>query len=234
MKSSFRSALLEAAKRIAFRSRLLNRFSRPDYPYGIEPIQLAWLCQAIEDTRSQGGSGHIVEVGVARGMTSFWLCTHLAMQNDPRTFAAIDTFSGFTKDDVSHEVTERGKRREDLRGFAYNDARIYASNLRRSGHPRISVHESDVAEFDWKRVAPIDVMLLDVDLYAPTRAVLERALPCLSAAARIMVDDCRPGTAYDGANQAYEEFCAAHKVAATRIGRRAGVIRFSNGRPCDG
>src|ERR1700730_17088792 len=100
---TFADLAVQHLKRAAFRWPGLRELSRPRYDYNIEPTQLAWLCRAIEDTRTAHASdvstqGCVAEVGVARGMTSVFLLEHMRQIGDKRTYVCIDTFSGFRKE----------------------------------------------------------------------------------------------------------------------------------------
>jgi hypothetical protein len=226
-------AVVQQLKRVVFRWPGLRELSRPRYSYNIEPAQLAWLCKAIEDTHvststcESGEPGCIVEVGVARGMTSVFLLEHMRQLGDQRTYICLDTFSGFTSQDVEHEVKARGKMRSHFRGFQYNDKKIFEQNLRKCGLDHVVVCQGDVGSFNWHSIPPIDVMLLDVDLYLPTKAVLANSFERWSKQARIMLDDISPGGDYDGAYQAYREFCQARRIPETKVGNKGGVIILS-------
>src|SRR5947209_19944141 len=98
-------------KYVAYRTPLM-RLLGPRYPYKISPGQLTFLCDAISATSKTGGS--ILEIGAAKGDTSVFLLEHLRTTGDPRKLHLIDTFSGFTPDSVTHEVTIRGKERSEF------------------------------------------------------------------------------------------------------------------------
>jgi O-methyltransferase len=215
--------ILQWVKRAAFRWPLLRDLSRPRYGYNIVPSQLSWLCDAIAAT-SSNADGCIVEVGCARGMTTTFLLTHMNNIGDKRPYICLDTFAGFTQADIQYEVNQRGKRVQDYRGFSYNDAAIFHRNIEKCGYPNHRTIQADAASFDWTRIPPIDVMLLDVDLYAPTKAALENSISRWSADARIMVDDVASDHIYDGAGSAYREFCAAHGFVPTMVGAKGGVV----------
>jgi hypothetical protein len=226
---SLADLIVQQLKRVAFRWPGLRELSRPRYGYNIEPAQLAWLCDAIKETRTVGSfdnqqSGCIVEVGVARGMTSVFLLEHMKQMGDRRAYVCLDTFSGFTRRDVEHEVKVRGKEWNHFRGFQYNQKKIFEENLRKCGFDNVVVHECDAGEFDWRGIPLIDVMLLDVDLYVPTKAVLANSFERWSKRARIMLDDISPGGDYDGAFQAYREFCKSNGFPEVKIGNKGGVI----------
>lgn len=215
--------LIETIKKIAYRAPLVNELSRPNYRYNLEPAQLAWLCHALDATAG-AGEGAVVEVGVARGLTTVFLLEHMRRSGDRRPYYCIDTFTGFVPEEIAFEVSRRGKRPTHYRSFAYNDVRVFTRNIRRFGFDNVRVVKCDAGSFDWSAIPLIDLMLLDVDLYLPTKAVLERSSPRWSKAARIMVDDVTSGGDYDGAYAAFHEFCAAHGLPSTRVGNKGGVL----------
>ena len=114
----------ETLKAIAFKHLGLGA---PSYPYCIEPIQLATLINEFE--RVKEAQGCVIEIGVARGMTSRFIAEHIKNQKlaDKTIYYAIDTFESFTKADLEYEVQSRGKDLLDLRGFEYNGL-LYGKN----------------------------------------------------------------------------------------------------------
>lgn len=224
--------VIQQVKRIAFRWPGLRGLSRPRYSYNIEPAQLAWLCKAIEDTRTLRDSentppGCVVEVGVARGMTSVFLLEHMRQIGDRRPYICLDTFSGFTSGDIKHEVMFRGKISSHFRGFQYNQKSTFEHNLRKCGFENVIVYECDAGKFDWQRIPLIDVMLLDVDLYLPTKAVLANSFDRWSKCAHVMLDDVCPGGDYDGAMEAYRDFCETKGFPELKIGNKGGIFVMS-------
>ncbi len=68
----------------------------PNYPYMIEPCQLALLINEIDKLKDKQSS--IIEIGAFRGMTTRFLCEHITSQElDNIKYWVIDTFSSFTK-----------------------------------------------------------------------------------------------------------------------------------------
>jgi hypothetical protein len=55
--------------------------------------------------------------------------------------------------------------------------------------------------------ADISCALIDVDLYDPTLAALQKVLPRMVNGGRILVDDCDDNGIFSGARQAYIDFC---------------------------
>jgi hypothetical protein len=217
----------ELAKRIVFRSKWLNFLSRPRFPlFGMQPAQLAWLVNKIDDTRlSNKTPGTIVEVGVGLGMTTIFLLEHMKVGKDTRPYYCIDTFGGFLEKDVDFEATKRGKDRREIEGkFAYNSKQIFENNLKKCGYTNPIAICADASAMDFSTIAPIDVMLLDVDLFIPTKAVLTNIMKHLNTRAYIMVDDCQPNSLWDGSDQAYNEFLESQGRPRVIVGTKGGVF----------
>lgn len=218
-------SVLDRMKRIAFK---YLRVGAPSYRYNIDPIQLAALIWEAERLRDQIGA--IVEIGVARGMTTRFIAEHLVRtgQNDQKIYA-IDTFSSFIPRDVDHEINVRGKKLRELRAFAYNDYTSWARNF--AEFPCVAPIKADCATFDYSVLGPIKLAFLDVDLYLPTKAALPRIFEQLVEGGVILVDDVLDNATYDGAYQAYMEFCAEQQLRPSLVGRRCGLIRKQSSGP---
>ncbi len=183
---------------------------------------MSFLCEAI--TKTRGASGAILEIGVAKGDTSVFLLEHLRTTADARKVYFLDTFSGFTSDSVSYEVDVRGMSSDDYDVFRYGDERVFARNLRRLGYENFETVKGDAAQIDYSKFAPIDVVLLDIDLYKPTREILGRLWNNMATPGYICVDDCMAGTPWDGSLQAYQEFLAEKKLQSHIVGQKGGIV----------
>jgi O-methyltransferase len=212
--------LKEAAKTFVFRHTSL---AAPTYRYNIEPIQLAYLIIEIE--RLKAVQGNIVEIGVARGLTTRFLAQHLKNQkmDESTTLYAIDTFDSFTDADLEFEVKNRGKALEELTAFTYNDYNVWSKNF--SDFKCVVPVQSDCSILDYSKYGPIKVAFLDVDLYLPTQKTLPKLYENLVPGGVILVDDVLSGTMYDGAYQAYTEFCEKNGHQPEIIGNKCGLIR---------
>jgi hypothetical protein len=194
----------------------------PSYRYGLEPAELAWLVDTLEETKELGGA--VIEIGVARGMTTVFIKEALTRMADPRTYICLDTFAGFTDRDVRHEQTLRGKRGVRFPEFSYNDPKVFARNIARLGYTGVRCIASDVAALTEADLGPISVAIIDVDLYLPTSAALTLVWTCLQPGGRVLVDDVKQGTKWDGALQALQEFSAETGTAWSPIGTKGGVF----------
>jgi hypothetical protein len=209
----------ELLKKLVYRH---TQIARPNYPYGIEPIQIAAIINEIE--RLKEIQGNIVEIGVARGMTTRLICEHLINQkiHSKQTLYALDTFSSFTERDLQFEIEQRGKMRKELLGFAYNDYEIWKRNF--SEFAFVKPVQTDCAEFDYRKISPIKLVFLDVDLYLPTTKALPKIYEQLVNGGVILVDDTKDKCEWDGAYQAYMEFCHFKGIPSKIIGNKCGLI----------
>jgi len=215
------NSIKEFAKGLVFKYTSL---AAPTYRYNIEPIQLAYLVTEIE--RLKGTFGHVVEIGVARGLTTRFLAQHIKNQklnvNGVKLYA-IDTFDSFTAEDLDFEVKSRGKVLEDLVAFGYNDFDVWKKNF--TEFDFVIPIKADCATVDYSKLGPIAVAFLDVDLYLPTKQTLPKIFDALVPGGVILIDDVKNNNVYDGAYQAYTEFCAERSVQPEVIGTKCGVVR---------
>jgi len=219
MKNYITKSIVEFAKLLAFR---YTKIFAPFYLYNVEPIQLALLINEIE--RLKNISGNIVEIGVASGITTRFLCEHISCEHIENTLTlyAVDTFTSFTKSDLDYEISNRGKSLFELKGFGYNDYNIWVKNF--SKYPFVKAIKADCSVLDYATIAPIKLVFLDVDLYLPTKNTLPKLYQSLVKGGVIVVDDIAANTTYDGAYQAFMEFCDARKITPKLIGNKCGVI----------
>jgi predicted O-methyltransferase YrrM len=211
--------LRELWKKLIFRH---TPFGAPTYPYTSDPIELALLVMEMERLRTD--SGVILEVGVARGMTTRFLAEHSRRSTNDKIIA-LDTFASFTKRDLDYEIKYRGKRAAEMIGFGYND---FARWKRNFGDllSIVTPIQADCAEFDYSTLGPIKLAYLDVDLYLPTKAALPKIFDGLISGGVVFVDDVASSNGgYDGAYQAYMEFCDSHNMSPKIHGGKCGEIR---------
>lgn len=221
-----RTRAIVALKEALVRSRWQRRVL-PRYAYNFNAAQLCFLCDCLERTREVAGA--VVEVGVAGGETTLFLNSYLDARGIDKAYLAIDTFGGFTPQDVAVEVRGRGKRETDYRGvegFQVNRQEWYDAAMRMNGVTRVRSIRVDVNEFDLRAPGAIAFCLLDVDLYRPTRKALGELYAALSPGGIIVTDDCSPDDArWDGALQAYREFAGTIGQAQEIVLGKLGVIR---------
>lgn len=197
------------------------------YRYAFTPAQLARLTALA--TEAASAPGDFCEIGCYRGYTTVFLNRHLDSIAPAKRYWAIDTFGGFVPADVDHEREMRGKTgREDRRAldkFTVNSRRWFEANLRENGITRVSTHAAAVQDFDFPAGTRLCFVLLDVDLYLPTAAALEKIWPLLAPGGLVVVDDCQPEHTYDGSRQAVLEFCNRRGLGHELVETKLAVLR---------
>lgn len=208
----------------------LRRVWYPRYQFQFFPRQLCFLANCIERTADVEGA--ILEIGCAHGLTTTFLYEFMTDSRIAKEYVCIDTFSGFTEEDISVEKNQRGKNFEYESEFKNNNVEWFKEALSRRHINDVKVIKGDICTMDASLLPEkISFCLLDVDLYHPVKIALERIYPRLSNAGMIVVDDCwsKPthlwvngvSDTYDGAMQAYREFTAEHglpeKFAETKL-----------------
>lgn len=198
----------------------------PKYPYMVEPSQLALLVNELDKLKdSESG---VIEIGTFRGMTTRFLCEHITKQNlNNISYWAIDTFNSFEEEDVDFEVVERGKKRSSISSaFKVNDFDIFKKNFK--DFPFLTAIKDNCTEVNFEAMKPIRLVFLDVDLYLPTIKVLRTIFNLLEEGGVIIVDDVMENNTWDGAHQAYMEFCEELNITPEIIGNKSGIIRKTN------
>tara|TARA_B100000886_G_scaffold327009_1_gene274044 strand:- start:569 stop:1246 length:678 start_codon:yes stop_codon:yes gene_type:complete len=211
--------LIENLKKIAFKYLKLGK---PNYLYCVEPAQLAAIVNEL--SRLKDIKANIAEIGVARGLTTRFICEHIVNEEMQKNlkFFAIDTFDSFTDEDLDFEVKNRGKILNDLKGFEYNDFNVWKKNFEK--FPFLEAIQSDCSIVDYDRLGPLKLTFLDVDLYVPTLTTLEKVYKATISGGVILVDDVRENHTYDGAFDAYNKFCDKNKLPKKVIGNKCGLI----------
>jgi hypothetical protein len=216
-----RAHLTRLAKTFYFGSPLWRRFP-PALKFDMSPAQLAFITGALASVKAEGA---VLEIGVGGGGTSVTINTFMRDNAIARPFFAVDTFAGFTNEDARYEREQRGKRDAYL-GYRTNSRDWYEKTLLAYGIEPALVIQSDAKLIDYSKFSPLAFCLLDVDLYQPIAFVLPRLYEVLAPGGIIIVDDCALiESLYDGAGEAYREFCAKIGVAPELAEDKLGVIR---------
>mgnify|MGYP001474095548 CR=1 FL=1 len=214
-----RKKLTELIKRLIFRH---TNFAKPSYKYNVEPAQLSELIKSI-DRLATGRKNTIVEIGVARGMTTRFLAEHISLQNYNVDYFCMDTFSSFIDKDINYEVEKRNKNKKDLFAFEYNDYSKWKKNFQE--YKFIKPIKCDCSTFDFSSIAPINLCFLDVDLYKPTINTLNNIWDFMAEDSVIIIDDVKENNEWDGAFQAFMEFVNEKKLNYYLVGTKCGVIK---------
>ena len=175
------------------------------YQYNFTPDQLCYMIKCINETKNIAGS--IVEIGCASGHTTIFLNKYLDIAGIEKKYICIDTFHGFTKEDIDYEVNKRNKKRNYYSGFSENNIKWFYHTLNINNVKRVIVEKADIKKFNFSKDEKISFCLIDVDLYKPTKSALKKVYELLQPGGIILVDDCENiSNRFDGAYQAYHEF----------------------------
>jgi len=216
--------LLERLLRdLSLRTRILDRTVFSAYPYQHKPYQLQYLLECITQTKDV--SGAIIEIGCAHGATTIFLKKYLDDLGCSKRYIAVDTFSGFTTDDVDHEIRVRGKTPLLSTAFRQNKVDWVEHSLELADVHGVELRQADCAAYDYTEVGPTAFCFIDVDLYKPVLASLEAIHPKLTRGAIVVVDDCQPHPMWDGALQAYTEYVGKNGLPLEIDCEKFGIIR---------
>jgi predicted O-methyltransferase YrrM len=210
-----------------------RKFWYPRYQFQYFPRQLCFLADCIDETASTDGA--IVEIGCAHGLTTTFLYEYMVDSGIDKEYYCIDTFSGFTTENIAVETQNRGKKHKYDGEFKNNNSKWFAESLAKRHISKVKILEADICKLDNNRLPDrISFCLLDVDLYQPVKVGLEKVYEHLSPGGIIVVDDCwsKPkhlwvdgvGDAYDGAMQAYKEFVLLNNLPEIFVETKLAVI----------
>lgn len=218
-----RNYLFRLVKHIYF-STPLWRFFLPVMKFDMTIAQLNFITCALADIKVNGA---VLEIGVGGGATSIIINKFMEEKSIKRPFYGIDTFFGFTKEDVSYEQKVRRKNSSYL-AYRSNSKQWYAKTLRAHGIDSAQIIQADAKLLDYSKFAPVAFCLLDVDLYKPIASLLPRLYEVLAPGGMIIVDDCAvEQSLYDGAGEAYREFCKNANLIPEIVHDKLGIIRKS-------
>jgi O-methyltransferase len=228
VKNRLRTSLLRLSYWLAYGLAGPAVYSRQPfvrYPYMFRPSEIMELTKQLLSIEVPGVA---VEVGCNQGWTTCFLVEALAEQEVQREYVCIDTFTGFTSSDVAVEYNSRGKAAGTYDGnFVISDPRWLKASLKRSGYSNVSVYIADAKTFDYQALGKIAFALIDVDLYRPVKESLRRIFPHMAKNGIIVVDDCDNAmdSPWDGAYQAYVEFCNERNITPEIACKKLGIIR---------
>jgi O-methyltransferase len=209
-----------AVKRIGYHTPF-QRVLFHQYDYMFTPGQLMFLSECLRDTQSLDGP--ILEIGCAGGSTTVFLCRYLDELASSRRYLCLDTFTGFTAEDIAVE-RGRGKTAAYEAIFKAYSPEYFARTLRNNAVSRPEVIQVDVNEFDFSTIEDVSFCLIDVDLYRPVRRALEGVLPRMASGGIVVVDDCVDDNEYDGAYQAYTDFVRERRLTASVRCEKLGCL----------
>jgi O-methyltransferase len=187
----------------------LHRLLFYRYDYMFRPAELSLLVSCLTQTNCL--KGPILEIGCAAGHTTVYLNKHLDDLKDSRDYICIDTFAGFTEDDIAVEVN-RGKDANEYASLFRSYRKEWFDTTMSNNHiSRVTSIQADVNEFDFSEFKQISFCLIDVDLTRPVQRSLEEVLPRMAPGGIIVVDDGTPRVKFDGALAGYLDIVERHQ-----------------------
>ncbi len=208
-------------KQVAFQIPIVGDLFDYRYRYMFSPAQLAFFCEQITDVAEVPGS--ILEVGCAWGRTTVFLNRHIDSLGLGVDYYAIDTFSGFTSRDLESEH-ELGRDSLYYSVFRGNSKARFDRTMRRNGVKRVTSFQADATTFDYEKISPFRMVLIDVDLHRPVLLALDAIYDLVSPGGVIVIDDCKQGGIWEGAYGAFMEFTKTKGLEPVIMSDKLGVI----------
>ena len=208
-------------KEVLFRTPIISDLLDYRYQYMFSPAQLAFLCEQITNVADIPGS--ILEVGCESGKTTVFLNRHIDTLGVAVDYYAIDTFSGFTVDDLESERA-LGRDRWYYALFRGNSKARFDRTMRRNGVKRVTSFRADATTFDYANISPFRMVLVDLDLHRPVLLTLNAIHDLVSPGGVIVIDDCQQDGAWGGAYDAFMEFAKEKGVEPVIMHGKLGVI----------
>lgn len=204
-----------------------RRFIFPRHQYAYSPRQLATLIDVLDEAVQQPGD--VIEIGCFVGTTTIYLNKHLAAIQHKRRYLALDTFHGFTKADVTFEQQQRGKTVEQVERdclFAMNNKKWFDYTMTLNGLQQVESIAGDINKISLSSYTQhLCFVLIDVDLYLPTKHALSQVWELLAPGGIIVIDDCAADHVFDGSRQAWLEFIEQHQLAQELVNDKLAIIR---------
>jgi len=171
--------------------------------------------------------GPIVEIGVAYGGTTALACQFLSKIGCHKKYYCVDTFSGFVESqlDKDHKL---GLSKIHDNFFSDSSLKHVKENLNRWGITRnIDFIQHDICKANPSDLPDnISICLLDVDLRDPIYDALHLLKNKMAEGGIILVDDCKDGTSWVGADIGYREFVQEEQLEP-KYYMGFGVVEFA-------
>jgi O-methyltransferase len=158
--------------------------------------RLATLGLAIQTVHTEGIPGAFAEVGVYQGRTS--RVVHMLAADRP--YYLFDTFSGFPSQDLNAQTLETGRFDDTSIAFVSGVLGDTANVIFRPGYVPETLTGLEDESFAF--------VLLDLDIYKPTRDSLEFFYPRLSPGAYLFIHDYNSTEGEWACKRALTEFLA--------------------------
>ncbi len=206
----------------------MRRLIVPRYQYSFSPSQLSYINSAFVESHAVDGIS--MEVGCFVGATTIFLNANYRYGIPRRSYLAIDTFSGFSPEDIQYENDVRGKsltRINDETLFNVNSQERFDYTMAMSGHDNVVSKKMDVQDISRLTIGDkIAFCLVDVDLYRPTIRALRYVIANMQKGGALIVDDCLADSPFDGSLQALAEVSRDCGRDYQIVESKLGIMRF--------
>jgi hypothetical protein len=170
--------------------------------------------------------GAIIECGVYKG-NSLMLYMQLSMILEPyainRSIVGFDTFSGFTSIDKEQDPNDINESMFSDTDASLIEQMIQANDLVRPVNriPRCEIVKGDIVKTapEFVKTRPdliVAMLILDTDLYAPTKVALETFLPFMPKGAIVVLDEVAYRN-FPGETSALRECVDLNKIELKRL-----------------
>lgn len=154
-------------------------------------------------------AGPVLEIGCANGGSTAFACWFLSRIGCKKQYCCIDTFGGFVENQLQTDH-RLGLTSQHDNLFRRNSVKKFRSKLERWGIRRnVTIIEGDICAIPEEQIPDnLSVVLVDVDLRDPIYHGLRMVDKKLASNGIILVDDCKQGTSWVGANAGYRDYIA--------------------------
>lgn len=167
--------------------------------------------------------GPVLEIGCNICGTSTLGYQMLQKLASKREYYCIDTFGGFVADQFQKDMSI-GTPATKQSAFSNNDVSLARKVLQLHKSENVKLIQADIVKVSEDQLPDnISVCLLDVDLYEPILAGLEKVYPRLSKGGIILIDDCGGDTWKAGL--AFKEFVEKNQVTEWKLEFGMGIIK---------
>jgi len=170
--------------------------------------------------------GDVIECGVYKG-NSFAFMAHLSVILEPfainRRIIGFDTFSGFASIDIQKDPADVSAKNFSDTSIDILQQSLNALDALRPVNkiPRFTLVQGDIVDtlpqfidtHPWMTCA---MLILDTDLYAPTKVALSKVLPLMPKGAIVVFDEYNYQN-FPGETQAFRELCVLNKLKVRKL-----------------
>jgi hypothetical protein len=168
-----------------------------------------------------GLPGEIVECGVFKGNSLMrWIKFRSLFENSfSRKIIAFDTFGEFPETDFDPDIKRRKEFIEEAGNKSVSKEQLVLILKSLDLFQNIELEEGDILrtvpeytqEFPFLKIS---LLHIDVDLYEPTKIILENLFPCVVKGGIIVLDDYG---AFPGANMAIDDYFKNFEIRIQRL-----------------